>query len=453
MCGIVGIGSYAGSAISMYERDAFMDMLVADSARGVHGTGIFRINPKGGKVDWAKAYGTPFDLFRSEGFHEGFWETTTSLYIRWLVGHNRYATTGAKDTASAHPFEVGNITLIHNGTLRTFNLPEFKEKEYKVDSHAVCAAINRIGIKETLKGFTGAYVLVYYDKKAKTLNLIRNWERPLYIGTCKKDKVVAFASEEHLLTWACERNRIYLDKIEELPEGMLYSYGLDEIKPKIQQLVEPHSYPSSSTKDDKNGVEKDGSFWHNGEHWILNTTTGVYFKEGEQIVSASQVTSETGEQEKTYAKKKNSWDPLPAVLATSKKDKGEKNTFATTLYSGISIGEMVEFFFEDYDKTGITAEGTQTYMLSGKDGKRTDIIFKCRIKGTESLDTLMQCEKIQAKVVSIHCPQDYQQPVIFYVAFPNPIWKKIPASYAAVPEPLDDSIVPASALIQLANDE
>src|SRR5258706_8956735 len=302
MCGIVGIGNYSNSAISMYERDIFMDMLVADSARGVDGTGIFRINTKGGKVDWAKAYGNPFDLFRSEGFVHSFWEPVTSLYIRWLVGHNRYATTGSKDTASAHPFEVGNIVLIHNGTIRTFDLPEFKE--YKVDSHAICAAIDRIGIKQTLKGFKGAYTLVYYDKKAKTLNLIRNWERPLFIGVCKKDKVVVFASEKHMLTWACERNKIFLDELFELPEGELYSYGLDEIKPKIQQIVEPYSYsyPASSTSSStgkKDEMAADGSsFWLNGEHWILNKKNGVFHKEiSNSILSNSQVTSETGKHE------------------------------------------------------------------------------------------------------------------------------------------------------------
>jgi hypothetical protein len=92
-------------------------------------------------------------------------------------------------------------------------------------------------------------------------------------------------------------------------------------------------------------------------------------------------------------------------------------------------------------------------MISGSDGKRSDVVYKCRIKGTESLDTLMQCERIGAKVVSIHVPQDYKDPVCVYVAFPMPIWNKLPSSYAALPEPIDDSIVPASALIHLVEGE
>lgn len=491
MCGIVGVGNYSGSAIGLWERDIFMDMLVADAARGVDGTGIFRVNVKGGgKVDWAKAYGTPFDLFRSDGFKEHFWEQITSLYIRWLVGHNRFATTGGKDTESAHPFEVGNIVLVHNGTLTDFYLPEFQEKEgkekkYKVDSHAICAAINRIGIKETLKGFKGAYTFVYYDKKAKTLNLIRNWQRPLYIGTCKKEKTVVFASEKHMLTWACERNKVYLDDIFELPEGMLYSYGLDEWKPKITQIVEPYSSASTTylpAEKGKNGIEEDGkSFWHEGIQWVLNEKTGVYHKQqGGNIVNASQVTAETGKQEKTYPEKKR-WSPTEGFQSTSaallgavvgklgekgiaegKQDKGEKDVHITTMYGGIAVGDMVEFTFDNYDKlSGALREvGPQIYMISGKFSMkevshRDDLVVNCRVKGVESLDALMQCDRIGGKVVSIHCPKDYAKPVKYFVAFPTPIWNKQTAasSYAALPEPLDDSIVPASALMNLIEGE
>src|SRR5258708_18571864 len=112
MCGIVGIGNFRKQSIVNRDKAIFQNLLTADAARGIDGTGIIKIRDKG-EATWSKAYGTPYDLFRTEGFDDNFWDDITSPeYVRWLIGHNRWGTTGRLDTKSAHPFEEGNIILV-----------------------------------------------------------------------------------------------------------------------------------------------------------------------------------------------------------------------------------------------------------------------------------------------------------------------------------------------------
>src|SRR6267378_4345740 len=99
MCGLVGIANFKKQSIAHREKMIFQNLLVANSARGVDGTGVIKIQDNG-KATWAKAYGNPYDLFRTEGFDDNFWDDITSPeYVRWLIGHNRWATTGKLDTA------------------------------------------------------------------------------------------------------------------------------------------------------------------------------------------------------------------------------------------------------------------------------------------------------------------------------------------------------------------
>lgn len=143
-----------------------------------------------------------------------------------VVGHNRWASTGRKNSISAHPFQIGNITGVHNGTLKQqYRLPD--SNDYAVDSENIIHSIDKIGIEETWKLTVGPAALVWYDNGDSQLKMIRNEERPMFFSYSKDLKQMYFGSELHMLRAALWRNGISTHKIEELPVNKLYSFKVD----------------------------------------------------------------------------------------------------------------------------------------------------------------------------------------------------------------------------------
>lgn len=122
---------------------------------------------------------------------------------KFMVGHNRHATIGAINDRNAHPFTHGAITLCHNGTLIDQDLlPD--AKDFEVDSENICHSINKIGAAETIQKLNGAFTLVWHNAEDKTLNIIRNDERPFHlVETVTGDWFGA--SEEDMILWIIKR--------------------------------------------------------------------------------------------------------------------------------------------------------------------------------------------------------------------------------------------------------
>ena len=225
MCGIVGLISYASRGVSSWEYKVFMNMLYNNAVRGMHGTGLFAVNDEG-LASRVKVGGPPHQLFATKEYEqvERFIERKD---VRFLVGHNRYATKGNKITAHAHPFRDEHIVLVHNGTLENYrHLPD--AKKYEVDSELLCHAIAIDGVEKTISSLEGAWTIVYWDAKEKTLNFLRNDQRPLYMAWHKAERMFAFASEEDMLHWCMRRNGFYSYEMDEVPEDMLLSFPLED---------------------------------------------------------------------------------------------------------------------------------------------------------------------------------------------------------------------------------
>jgi hypothetical protein len=245
MCGIVGIADYTKSAIGAAEYNVFQQLLIADSARGMDGTGIMKVTEKG-TISRVRKPGGPFGLLSDEVFQKKFLEPITKHeFVRWMVGHNRYATTGDKTVGSTHPFMDTHITLVHNGTATNFDKEKHKDK-FKVDSQWLCHLIATEGIEKALDTMSGPFSIVFYDSKQKTMNFIRNYGRPMYMGINKNRNALLFGSEKKLLEWVADRNNFSNFVFNATEENVLYTFNLEKISPEETKIKTYYSTYSES---------------------------------------------------------------------------------------------------------------------------------------------------------------------------------------------------------------
>lgn len=258
-CGLVGI---AGKL--EYKDEAMMKrLLVFDYFRGPDSTGLASIR-NNGDVKIAKGAVGPLDLFDTKKFQE----TNSGHSSIAFIGHNRLATKGGVNNINAHPFQYGHIVGAHNGTLDQSSWTALEDaigEKHSVDSMAVIHAIEKLGIEETVKLLQGAWALTWYDLEAKTINLLRNDQRPLWMAYSKKFDRLFWASEHKILDlalstaiksqeyemyvevdtnyqyWAVPVDKWYSFDIEGLRSG-----GDDLPKPKVKPLKGKEPAPAVS---------------------------------------------------------------------------------------------------------------------------------------------------------------------------------------------------------------
>ena len=186
MCGLVGM---AGN-LNGKDEDVMSRLLILDYPRGKDSTGLASVSDKG-KVEIIKETLNPLALMEMKKY-----EKVNDAWGSYaLIGHNRAATLGGVNAANAHPFTFGDVTGAHNGTLDMLSWKRLEKEcgfDTDVDSAAVFASINEVGLNNTIKvmetGNTsqkGAWALTYYDGTDNTINFIRNKHRPLWYAISK----------------------------------------------------------------------------------------------------------------------------------------------------------------------------------------------------------------------------------------------------------------------------
>lgn len=246
MCGHVGI---AGD-LAFKDEKTMKRLLILDYFRGPDSTGLASIRPDG-DVKIAKLASHPIDLFDTKSFVDALSGFNSDVFI----GHNRLATKGKVNGNNAHPYVYGHIIGAHNGTLDKSawdDLNKIIGYETDVDSQAIFAAIEKVGIEETIKVMRGAWALVWYDLHEGTLNFLRNKERPFWYSYEKGFKRLFWASEWPMIDaavqmggtdyelfesteghrfWATAENWLYRWDIEELKKGSTL-----RPKPRVKEL-------------------------------------------------------------------------------------------------------------------------------------------------------------------------------------------------------------------------
>ncbi len=119
------------------------------------------------------------------------------------IAHTRWATHGEPTEENAHPHQVGNVTLVHNGIIE--NAEELRETlitdgvkfKSETDTEVACAVINKYydkdpiaAITKALKELKGSYAFGIIFKDSDKLYAVRK-DSPLIIGIGEEENYIA----------------------------------------------------------------------------------------------------------------------------------------------------------------------------------------------------------------------------------------------------------------------
>lgn len=239
MCGLVGI--ITSKHEQKYE-DLFTQGLVLDTIRGKHSTGVAVV--QGGDCETHKLPVPGIDFIDSKSYKDILQFTALHRPVA-MMGHNRAATLGKVNKVNSHPFDVGPIVGMHNGTLRRYTKLE-GYGEFGTDSETLFDHLSRNSLNNTLNNTEGAYCLVWWEAESNSVNIIRNSERPLFMATLKGKDTVVYGSELEMIMWLCSRNGYEVENVYEPAENTLYTFDLaskEVSKPRVKKLNVVSAYP------------------------------------------------------------------------------------------------------------------------------------------------------------------------------------------------------------------
>jgi glutamine---fructose-6-phosphate transaminase (isomerizing) len=181
MCGIIG---YLGPQEAM---PILLDGLKRLEYRGYDSAGMAVIGPNG------------LEIRRSLGKLRELEKALAQDPLRGTVGigHTRWATHGRPSEANAHPHQVGEIAVVHNGIIENYldikeNLLQeghrfASETDTEIVSHLVVRYLGRgvdyLGaVRLTLQEIRGSYALVMVNAREPRLLVAARKESPLILG-------------------------------------------------------------------------------------------------------------------------------------------------------------------------------------------------------------------------------------------------------------------------------
>lgn len=229
MCGICGIMS---TSFIQKELATFDGLMVTSILRGWVGSGVIAVSTKGA-IDVIKNKETGVHLVMSDKFNK-ILKTPRSI----LIGHTRAPTRGTAGYNDIHPHRAEHILGVHNGTLTKVAGKELEPKQS--DSSELFKDIAKRGVQKAIADCRGAYALVWLDEKEKSLNFLRNGQRPLALAYSHKEhpSTIYWASEKETLEYVLSQYGVENPFIYSLRPDTLLKFPMDVKLPFRPEIVE-----------------------------------------------------------------------------------------------------------------------------------------------------------------------------------------------------------------------
>jgi len=230
MCGIVGLALKNKKGFYKKQEDIFYDLLYVDALRGDDATGVIFVEKDGSFGIQKEASPSYYclDAIKNSNVNKSMMQ-----FGQAIIGHNRKATVGKIEDATAHPFVVDSkFAMVHNGTLYNHK----KMHDTTVDSEALAIHLSTVlttgytkdKLEEELGKVDGAFAVVAYDQPSNKIYITRNSQRPMaFIET---DDAIFWASEYGMLSWILSRHGVDVSKAKcsIAKEDTLYTIDLDK---------------------------------------------------------------------------------------------------------------------------------------------------------------------------------------------------------------------------------
>ena len=206
MCGIVG---YVGKRTA---QDVLINGLKRLEYRGYDSSGIATLDDEN-NPHLARSVGKISDLEQviAEKPHTG--------HIG--IGHTRWATHGGVTVSNAHPHNVGDIYLVHNGIIENYKDLKAKLDKYEfksdTDTEVLAALIDsnykgdvslKDAVAKSLKDVRGTYGIAVFSPKEPGAIIVARLGSPLIIGLGHDETIIA-SDASALLGYT--REAIYLN--------------------------------------------------------------------------------------------------------------------------------------------------------------------------------------------------------------------------------------------------
>lgn len=203
MCGIYGFKAKKGQELTIHESGILalamakeMEWRGRDSWGGV----VFDHPNYAAEPKIFKGLGVP-----SKTAHDFLLAASEAQAI---LGHTRTATVGKVSIPNSHPFAVGNILGVHNGSISNhYELNHKYGREFEVDSQQIFAHINEgLDLKE-IEAY-GTFFYAKLDEGYKNLYLARTNGGSLFLARLFRDKINKNGSNFFATAWASEKKGI-----------------------------------------------------------------------------------------------------------------------------------------------------------------------------------------------------------------------------------------------------
>lgn len=238
MCGIIGTLGFHNA----YEE--IINGLKLLEYRGYDSVGLALCNNN--KIDIYKKAGRTDDL--KEVLKDKTFDATCG------IGHTRWATHGKVNDQNAHPFQVGKVTLVHNGIIENYKELTLKyqlnDLSSATDSEVVASLMNHFYEGDPLKTIQkvtellqGTYALVIlFEDHPNTIYATRHIS-PLVFS--KENDAFMISSETLPLSMFTEKYCVLEDGyiLEDTKDGLkVYDHSLQETSIKYEEITEKSNY-------------------------------------------------------------------------------------------------------------------------------------------------------------------------------------------------------------------